>query len=289
MINIHEAILSDPNYFRKLAIGKSLLVHYTCPQMETFADLITDLNHVIYTLSGERSLTRGDVTINLTPGSLLFLRKGAFQQGRFHEEDWRVIVFCIHDDHVKEVIKKIIRQFSKNRSAKLGSQSMLQLNVNDTVHAFFTSLVPYFKQVPPPPENLLELKLEELLLNLIIDPGNGMLISLLEHIGEEYKYNFVASMEANYMFNLSLEEFAKLNHCSLTAFKKKFSEIFSTTPGKWLLQKRLDLAYKKLLTSSKSINDIAIDSGFESITHFSRVFKEKFGTSPLQCRKESVN
>lgn len=289
MINIHEAILADPNYFRKLPIGKSLLVHYTCPQIEKFADLVTDLNHVIYTVSGERSLSRGDVTINLTPGSLLFLRKGAFQQGRFHEEDWKVIVFCIHDDHIKDIIKKMIKQFSKSKSAKLTSQSMLQLNANETVHAYFNSLIPYFKQVPTPPQNLLELKMEELLLNLMIDPTNPMLITFLEHIGEEYKYDFVASMEANYMFNLSLEEFAKLNHCSLTAFKKKFSEVFSTTPGKWLLEKRLDLAYEKILTSSKSVNDVAAESGFESITHFSRVFKEKFGMSPLQCRKESAN
>jgi transcriptional regulator GlxA family with amidase domain len=52
------------------------------------------------------------------------------------------------------------------------------------------------------------------------------------------------------------------------------------------MQKRLDYASVLIGTSSKSIIDIAFESGFENNTHFSRVFKEKFGTSPLQYRKQ---
>jgi AraC family transcriptional regulator, exoenzyme S synthesis regulatory protein ExsA len=165
----------------------------------------------------------------------------------------------------------------------------MQLDVNNTTQAFFTSIQPYFTQDPPPPQNLLELKLEELLINLLLNPVNAGFLSFIEHIGDDSKYSFVEAMESNYMYNLSLAQFAKLNHISLTVFKKRFSDIFSTTPGKWLLEKRLDLAYRLLVTTSKSIHDVADESGFESITHFSRVFKEKFGMPPLQCRKENAN
>jgi AraC-like DNA-binding protein len=95
-------------------------------------------------------------------------------------------------------------------------------------------------------------------------------------------------MEANYMFNLSLEEYSKIAHRSLASFKREFTELFKTTPGKWLTQKRLHYAHLLLRTSKKHVNEIAYESGFENSTHFSRLFKEKFGTAPLQFRKENL-
>jgi transcriptional regulator GlxA family with amidase domain len=40
-----------------------------------------------------------------------------------------------------------------------------------------------------------------------------------------------------------------------------------------------------LRTTNQSISEIAFNSGFENISHFSRIFKENFGLSPLQFRK----
>lgn len=95
-------------------------------------------------------------------------------------------------------------------------------------------------------------------------------------------------MELNYTFNLSLAEFAMIAQRSIATFKREFKENYNTTPGKWLTQKRLEHAKLLLNTSKKNVNEIAYDSGFENATHFSRVFKEKFGFSPLQYRKQKA-
>jgi len=92
-------------------------------------------------------------------------------------------------------------------------------------------------------------------------------------------------MEANYTYNLSLKELARLTHLSLASFKREFKKAFGTTPGKWLKEKRLDHAGRILSSSSKSISDVAFESGFENTTHFSRVFKEKFHETPLHYRQ----
>jgi AraC-like DNA-binding protein len=39
----------------------------------------------------------------------------------------------------------------------------------------------------------------------------------------------------------------------------------------------------------KNISEIAYDSGFENISHFSRIFKEKYSLSPLQYRKNNTS
>jgi transcriptional regulator GlxA family with amidase domain len=95
-------------------------------------------------------------------------------------------------------------------------------------------------------------------------------------------------MEDNFLYNLALEDFAKIALRSLPTFKRDIKAAYNTTPGKWLLHKRLENANKLLNSTSKSVNEIAFESGFENNTHFSRVFKEKYGKSPLHFRKGSL-
>src|SRR6185369_9365969 len=91
-------------------------------------------------------------------------------------------------------------------------------------------------------------------------------------------------MYNNYTFNLSLEEYAKLAYKSLPTFKREFKKLFNDSPARWVLNKRLALASELLQNSPKNIGEICFECGFENQAHFSRVFKEKTGLSPLQFR-----
>ncbi|MCE7766697.1 AraC family transcriptional regulator, partial [Pseudomonas putida] len=64
-------------------------------------------------------------------------------------------------------------------------------------------------------------------------------------------------MEENYCFNLKLEDYAKLSCRSVSAFKRDFSKLYNTSPGKWLLMKRLDHALHLLTNLGKSVSDAA--------------------------------
>ncbi len=86
------------------------------------------------------------------------------------------------------------------------------------------------------------------------------------------------------MFNLSNAQFARLAQRSLASFNREFRTYYNITPGKWLTRKRLEYAKLLLDTSKRNISEKAYDSGFENISHFSRVFKEKYGYSPRQYR-----
>ena len=87
-------------------------------------------------------------------------------------------------------------------------------------------------------------------------------------------------MEANFFSNLSLDEFARLCARSLSAFKREFKNIFQTTPGKWLQEKRHEYSRYLLEISAFSIDEICEVSGFENRSHFIRVFKGKYGLTP---------
>lgn len=48
--------------------------------------------------------------------------------------------------------------------------------------------------------------------------------------------------------------------------------------------KLLELAKEKVLDPSKSISEVAYELGFKYPQHFTRLFKQKVGVSPLEYR-----
>ncbi|MBO5912812.1 MAG: helix-turn-helix transcriptional regulator, partial [Clostridia bacterium] len=49
---------------------------------------------------------------------------------------------------------------------------------------------------------------------------------------------------------------------------------------------RLNYAKNLLLSSEKSIIDVALDSGFENVTYFNRCFKQESGLTPTEFRRQ---
>ncbi|MBI3867382.1 MAG: DUF488 family protein [Verrucomicrobia bacterium] len=72
---------------------------------------------------------------------------------------------------------------------------------------------------------------------------------------------------------------------SPSSFKRDFQTSFQEAPGKWLLRKRLDYSAALLRTSKMNVTEIAFESGFEDVSHFSRVFKERFDVPPMTYRQ----
>ncbi|QBA21629.1 AraC family transcriptional regulator [Chryseobacterium indologenes] len=89
-------------------------------------------------------------------------------------------------------------------------------------------------------------------------------------------------MNKNYMFNVSVDAFARLTGRSLSGFKRDFSKIFKMAPKQWLKEKRLKEAYYLIKTQDKKPSDIYLDLGFENLSHFYSSFKKKFGITTTE-------
>ncbi len=147
-------------------------------------------------------------------------------------------------------------------------------------------MLPYFNAVVTPDQSLLELKFKELILTLADNKTNEELLcyfcSLL-HAPQTVTLQSV--MEDNFCFNLKMEDYAKLCYRSLSAYKRDFVQVYNTTPGKWLMEKRLQHAKHLLTIGGRSVSDAAFESGFENSSHFSRAFSKQFGTPPSAIKK----
>ncbi|URL06311.1 AraC family transcriptional regulator [Avibacterium sp. 21-595] len=86
--------------------------------------------------------------------------------------------------------------------------------------------------------------------------------------------------------NWNMGNLAKIANMSRANFIRVFQKKMAITPGKFLAQVRMQQASMLLKTTQKNILTIALDIGYQSEAYFSRVFKQYYGISPNQYRKQ---
>lgn len=72
---------------------------------------------------------------------------------------------------------------------------------------------------------------------------------------------------------------------SRSALSKTMASLTGTPPSAYLLQYRIDAACRLLKQTALSLNDIALQCGFEDVAFFGRVFKQNMGVSPAIYRE----
>jgi AraC-like DNA-binding protein len=86
---------------------------------------------------------------------------------------------------------------------------------------------------------------------------------------------------------ITLEEVAEAVSLSPCYFSRKFHQDHGVTFQSYLLEKRLRWARDLIASTSQSISEIAEEAGFNSRSYFFRRFKEFFGQSPSELRRET--
>lgn len=89
----------------------------------------------------------------------------------------------------------------------------------------------------------------------------------------------------NFDRNISLQEIS--DHCcvSLFHFVRIFKAILNTTPHRYLLELRLQHAHLLISSTAQPITEIAFQSGFNSLEHFTTAYRKHFGDNPSRHRK----
>ena len=94
-------------------------------------------------------------------------------------------------------------------------------------------------------------------------------------------------MQQNIDEPFSVAEIAKRIGHNKRQLERHFQRALNTSPQAAFLQIRLSLAHHLIETSEKSISQIAVDCGFCDSSHLSRMFRRRFGCTPLALRQSS--
>ena len=287
MTNVYDFLKYQPELYKQFNCKDLMFVYYDCPQFRQRDDVFTHHSYFTFYITGGKRVHRQGKSWVFGKGSLVFVKKGGFIQELYLDEGTRAITFYITDRYLKQLTQNF-RQFYIGRPGNNQStESIILVDVNETATGLIQTMTSFFALEIPPAEVVLEERFQEFFYTLLINPANQALVAYLNSLTDRPRTSLYEVMEANYMYNLSLEEYARIANRSLATFKREFKKLFTTTPAQWLMQKRLGYALTLLNTTEKSIADIVFESGFENGSHFSRVFKGRFGASPLHYRKQN--
>jgi methylphosphotriester-DNA--protein-cysteine methyltransferase len=65
------------------------------------------------------------------------------------------------------------------------------------------------------------------------------------------------------MYDLSIDEIVLYTGRSLATFKRDFKKISTLSPQRWIMQKRLNVAYERIKTGGEKIADVCFSVGFK--------------------------
>jgi AraC family transcriptional regulator, L-arginine-responsive activator len=96
-------------------------------------------------------------------------------------------------------------------------------------------------------------------------------------------------MEANIEDPLTTDEIAGLVGVSRRQLERLFRQYLGSMPSKYYLGLRLSKARTQLQRTSKSVVQISLACGFSSAAHFSNAYRERFGVTPREDRRNWID
>jgi len=240
---------------------------------------------LVWLLSGEAKLIQGDTTHRFAAGDIFLIPKNQIATVLILPKDEQN-----HRSVSMHLTPERLKSFYAGNPPAAASQlpkKMFGFGRHPLLESCLASLIPYFEVQGPFPENIASLKITEAISILrLVTPNIDSILANFEKPG---KIALIEFMENHFMYNLPLEKFGYLTGRSLSTFNRDFRKAFHTTPQKWLLQKRLELAHYQIKESNKRPVEVYLEVGFEDLSHFSFAFKKHFGYPPADLFRDSLS
>ncbi|GKI23606.1 hypothetical protein CE91St19_30080 [Odoribacter laneus] len=236
---------------------------------------------LIYLYSGELEIEeRGKKTV-LHPGDCAFMRRD--NRMWLHKcvaegNPYRSITLKFSRAFLREFYQTLNRQEIPADSKREKVSLRVLPNNRPDIRSLFESVVPYFDTGEKPSEDILKLKMIEGVY-VLLNTDRNLYASLFDFV-EPWKIDILDYLNENYMCDLSMEEIASYTGRSLATFKRDFAKVSDLTPQKWIIKRRLEAAHDLIKSGKKKVTEACFDVGFKNLSHFSKIYKEAYGTAP---------
>jgi AraC-like DNA-binding protein len=277
--------------FQSLKIQDMTFVAYRNQDPPLKNEVFFEEHAVIFVLEGEKKFVSPTQTIHVRKGHIVFIRRGYYFMQETIDANYRSLVFFFNEKLLKEFVGQHLELFEENDEPSMPTvgwsnlAGLLVLEITEILDKFTESIFPYFHLETRYLNHFLRLKLQELLLHILEIDHSKQFKSILFSLYKGEKADLEYLMHSYYLKPLSLEELSRLSGRSLSAFKRDFQHEFNTSPAVWIKNKRLEYACLQIEKTDKNVSEISMEIGYESVSHFIKAFKERYGVTPSAFKK----
>ena len=239
-------------------------------------------SHVlVYMYSGEIVIEEKGKTTRLHKGECAFIRKDFSVQmtkQAWNGEQFKAIFLMFSPKFLRSFYNRLDKN-TLPKDAKRNKISLCKLPSNrPDIVSLFESMTPYFNSNIEPTEELLQLKMVEGMY-VLLNTSKNLYASVFDFT-DPWKIDILDFLESNYMNDISMEEIANYTGRSLSTFKRDFKKCSTLSPREWLIHRRLEAAHELIRKGGLKVSEICFEVGFKNLSHFSKIYKERYGISP---------
>jgi AraC family transcriptional regulator, exoenzyme S synthesis regulatory protein ExsA len=271
--------LFTPELERKILKFKNLTVFESCTNVHEIKSntMFLEDHLLLVVLDGFYNINHNEQRYSLQKNQMVLLKKAISIK---YEKSGDFMMFFLKENFLKEFVQHLkIHEIPKDELVPVSV-----IPVDERLIGFIESLKPYMNEKNSIDEYLIKIKMIELLYDL--GNINRNLLHQLLQLNNQTRQNLGWVLENNYMNPVTLKDLAYLSGRSLSGFKRDFSFQYNMPPSQWIRERRLAKAKELLTKTEMTVTDICFESGFENVSHFSRLFKEHYGYSPSTYRKD---
>jgi AraC-like DNA-binding protein len=288
-----DAFILPQDIFPKGCKLDDIIFHnYSAPVGSFKGKSILLSNAISLVISGEKTMLFAEKTVNINADEFHFLSAGqcivsmdlsdkqSFKSILIFFDNKTLTDFYLkHSDHISKLKKKL----------NTADEGYIAFKKDPFVWNFINSLSLLFESGREISSEMKLLKFEELMLYLLEKYPAQLLSFQTAKAESSDDFKIRKAMETNITNNISVEELAFLCNLSLSTFKRRFVEIYGTSPSKWLLQKRMQLAKKLLRHYNEKPGEVYYKVGYENHSSFTKSFKRSFGITPKDFQSQQLN
>ncbi len=239
---------------------------------------------ILFVINGQKRIHLDNEILHIDGNQILFLKRGIYTMSEYIPEGeiFEALLLFVPDSFLKKLL------FNHSQPIAPIPQSTYSLfTASDLLHSFKRQYKHYFGQKLSNLQFILEVKLQELFLLLTGSSDGPKLMQFIQSIVRQpLDIEFVVR---EHLFQpIPIVDLAKLSGRSLAAFKRDFEERFGTSPKQWIHRQRLQQAQLLLANTSHNVTEIAYQCGYESLSHFIRLYKREFGATPSANKKAMI-
>ncbi|MFY9390717.1 MAG: AraC family transcriptional regulator [Limnochordia bacterium] len=247
-----------------------------------------DYYEIYYLVSGERDYFIDNRTYHVKPGNIVLINRGVIHRtiGSSPKGYERALFY-----YEKEFEEEINRRYPNARLFSVFNLDLHVFSLSEQDQQFVNEqILKIAKECLERPENH-ESYLEVLFIELLFYLKRCISDSLtaVPQVANPKMAkisDIIAFLNDNYMKRLSLPLITEKFFISTSCFTKTFKEATGFTFVEYLNNLRIKHAQYMLRGTDLTVSEIAERVGFDSVTHFGRVFKKYTGISPLAYRKD---
>jgi AraC-like DNA-binding protein len=288
LLRIPDDLATSPGS-KLLKVGDLCFGEYQQVTQQDPRNVFVTEHTLIFVTKGAKVFHFPDKKIIIESGQALFLQRGCYMLCQSIEENnvyESVSVFFNHAalHEFWSSLDHQVKQSSPDGEEPRDEINMVALELTPTLESFQKTIVNCFSYEGKFLEQLMKVKLQELLLLLLETPSADELIRFFGQLYDDSLPDPIYTVSQNLLKPLSISDYAQLANRSLSKFKRDFRESAGQPPGKWISTKRLEHAHMLTTSTKLTISEICDRSGFNNLSHFIRSYKKLYGKTPASER-----